>query len=155
MIHWLCFILLFVAYGVYARRIAPHYFLRPKPASYWFALALIHGLWISAALQEWFAPLDGIAEVRIGGMLLILTGNIVTLAAMAVNPSFSPEIAKPKKIITDGIYAHCRHAGYIGMTGAAIGYCLLLGSTWAAIPAGLYILLLARRVHLENKLLYR
>lgn len=154
MIHWLCFILLFITYGVYARRIAPHYFLRPKPASYWLALGLIHALWISGALQEWLAPLVVPAGLRVLGLAMIFCGNLLTLMALAVNPAFTPAIERPAKVVKEGIYRY-RHPGYIGMTGAAIGYCLLLGSTWAAIPAGLYILLLARRVHLENKLLYR
>ncbi len=53
----------------------------------------------------------------------------------------------------DGPYGYVRHPSYVGAQGGLLCSCLALGSWWAMLPAGLYLLVILRRTVLEDRFL--
>jgi protein-S-isoprenylcysteine O-methyltransferase Ste14 len=81
----------------------------------------------------------------------------LVVRAMMTNRFFSAVIRiqgeRGHRVVDQGPYAVVRHPGYFGMLVFAPMAALALGSWWALIPAGLYCLLIARRVIVEDQFL--
>jgi len=91
------------------------------------------------------------------GTLLIVTGQIIFLAARSQNRFFSSVVRIQKErghVVCDtGLYKLIRHPGYLGMAISLMGLPLLTSSIWSIIPTALAIILLLARTSLEDKTL--
>jgi len=124
----------------------------------WIRLSALAGLVL--------APLDGgrlhwsselPAALRVAGIAGSTLGFWLVVHAMKVNHYFSPVIRiqdeRGHRVVDQGPYAVIRHPGYLGMLIFAPMAVLALGSWWALIPAGVYWLLILRRVLVEDQFL--
>ena len=80
------------------------------------------------------------------------------LHAMMTNRFFSAVIRiqtdRGHRVIDQGPYAIIRHPGYLGMLVLSPMAALALGSWWALLPAGLYWVLIVRRISAEDRFLH-
>lgn len=116
------------------------------------------GILVVAGLQYrcgWPPPMP--AWLVALGMVLIVCGYVLVVAAMAVNPFFAQVVRiqteRGHVAITGGPYRLVRHPGYTGLTLSALGSALLLGSAWALLPWACYAALILVRTTLEDRLL--
>jgi protein-S-isoprenylcysteine O-methyltransferase Ste14 len=91
------------------------------------------------------------------GVLLIVAGQIIFLAARSQNRFFSSVVRIQKErghVVCDtGLYKLIRHPGYLGMAISLMGLPLLTSSFWSIIPTALAIILMLVRTSLEDKTL--
>lgn len=104
--------------------------------------------WSLAAQDIW--PLQS----RLFGMCCLIIGSILEILAFRENPHFTADVQGPPEVITSGIYSVVAHPFYCGCMINVVGALLVLGQSWALLPASIYIGFLIRRIHLENKLIY-
>ena len=119
-----------------------------------FALPLIAGLDVGrfhwSSLSTYYVPL---------GFTLFIVGGFLTTRAMIENPYFETTVRiqdeRSHRVITTGPYQVVRHPGYLGglLMGASIPF--MIGSLFAFIPAGAYVLLMIIRTWLEDRTLQR
>ena len=78
---------------------------------------------------------------------------------MVVNPHFEQTVRIQKdrghKVISSGPYKIVRHPGYFGGIVFAVSIPLIIGSIFALIPAGIYVILFMIRASLEDKTLHK
>jgi protein-S-isoprenylcysteine O-methyltransferase Ste14 len=74
--------------------------------------------------------------------------------AVASNPFFSPVVRiqaeRGHQLVTGGPYRFVRHPGYAGMLVAVPSLAVGLGSWWALIPALVFVVIVMRRVLIED-----
>ncbi len=91
------------------------------------------------------------------GLVLILMGEVIFLAAQKQNKFFSSvmriQTDRGHTVCDTGIYNIIRHPAYFGMMVTAIGIPLILGSLWGFIPSIFSIILTLIRTSLEDKTL--
>ena len=79
--------------------------------------------------------------------------------ALWVNRFFSSVVRiqtdRGHKVVRNGPYRFVRHPGYAAGIVSLISLPLVLGSMWGLIPAGLMVLLLIIRTHLEDTTLQK
>jgi len=119
-----------------------------------FVLPFIAGLdagrfrWSS--LSIYYVPL---------GFALCIIGGFLTTRAMIENPHFEPTVRiqeeRSHRVITTGPYEFVRHPGYLGGILWALSIPFMIGSIFAFIPAGVYILLMIIRTWLEDRTLQK
>ncbi|HQQ93920.1 MAG TPA: isoprenylcysteine carboxylmethyltransferase family protein [Bacteroidia bacterium] len=92
-----------------------------------------------------------------GGVLFLLMGQVIFLAARKQNRYFSSVVRIQKdrehKVCDSGLYRIVRHPGYLGMIISLASIPLITGSVWSSLSTGLAILLLVIRTQLEDKTL--
>jgi protein-S-isoprenylcysteine O-methyltransferase Ste14 len=104
---------------------------------------------------------SGDASLSAGRVLVGIAGMAsafaLILRAMIENPHFEGlvriQTERGHAVCRSGPYAWIRHPGYAGMILGNLCIPLLLGSRWAAIPAGAAALLLVLRTALEDRTL--
>jgi protein-S-isoprenylcysteine O-methyltransferase Ste14 len=88
------------------------------------------------------------------GVLLNLTGALLFLWALRENRFFSAVVRiqteRRHTVCTTGPYRIVRHPGNLGMILGTLGFPLLFQSTWTFVPAGLSVIALLVRTHLED-----
>ena len=88
-----------------------------------------------------------------------IIGYYITLWAMYTNNYFSSVVRIQKDrgqtVIQDGPYKYVRHPGYVGAFFIAPSTAIILGSLWALIPAGLWLVALVIRTALEDATLQK
>jgi len=93
-------------------------------------------------------------EVTLLGIILIISGQLIFLAAKKTNKFFSSVVRiqndRGHTVCQVGLYKYIRHPGYLGMIISWIGLPLLLGSNWSIIPVIFAIILLLLRTYLED-----
>lgn len=93
------------------------------------------------------------------GVLLIALGFTVSARAMAVNRHFEGTVRIQKErdhhVVDSGPYRVVRHPGYVGLGLWALGQPLVLGSSWAVVPALVAVAWLVLRTGLEDAFLRR
>lgn len=91
------------------------------------------------------------------GVLLELAGAFLFLWALRENAFFSAVVRiqadRRHAVCTTGPYRIVRHPGNLGMIIGTLGFPLLFQSTWSFVPAGLSVINLIVRTHLEDALL--
>ena len=91
------------------------------------------------------------------GVAMFVLGYAVVIWAMTANPFFSQVVRvqteRGHTVVAGGPYRLVRHPGYTGMSMAALGSALLLGSVWALLPGGVYVTLTVLRTSMEDETL--
>jgi protein-S-isoprenylcysteine O-methyltransferase Ste14 len=86
-------------------------------------------------------------------------GQVVFLWAKRANRFFSSVVRiqaeRGQTVCREGPYRFVRHPGYVGGLIYGVVTPLVLGSTWALVPAALAAILLVARTELEDRLLQR
>lgn len=103
-----------------------------------------------------WAPLPAWSFVL--GAVLYLAGEALVAWSMYENSFFEKTVRlqpeRGQRTITTGPYAFVRHPGYVGfLVGYAIGYPLMLGSTWAFVPAAVAAVAVVIRTAFEDRFL--
>lgn len=95
---------------------------------------------------------------QVGGLLILCGGLILTITSMAINKFFSSVVRIQKErghqLISTGLYAIVRHPGYTGILMLTLGSALALGSWWGCVPAGVFMLMIVRRLLIEDRFLH-
>jgi len=93
------------------------------------------------------------------GFVLLILSTFLLNWAMAVNPFFEPTVRIQKerdhRVIASGPYNFVRHPGYLAGLSYIFSVPLLVGSVFAFIPAGIYMILVILRTSLEDRTLSR
>lgn len=103
----------------------------------------------------WTHPLGVIRHAA--GAAALAMGFGLTVWAMRANAYFSTAVRiqgeREHTVCTGGPYRFVRHPGYVGYVLQTLGIPLLLGSSWALLPALAAICALVTRTALEDRLL--
>lgn len=128
---------------------------------WWNALfwPLLASVAVTAALEvrggrspmpSWTCPL---------GIALLAAGFALSAAAMAANPFFEGVVRIQREVghrtIENGPYGRIRHPGYAGLALWALATPLLLGFSWAFVPALATVAWVVIRTALEDAILLR
>lgn len=93
------------------------------------------------------------------GFVLCIVGGFLTTRTMIENPHFEPtvriQVERNHRVITTGPYQFIRHPGYLGGILSALSIPFTIGSVFAFIPAGVYVLLMIIRTWLEDNTLQK
>lgn len=113
--------------------------------------------WVIACLDYRFSWSElGIAGFYVG-LGMMLAGMLLADWAMLKNAFFSAVVRiqedRNQIVVDTGPYRFVRHPGYVGAITSNLGIPLLLGSSWALIPAGISSLLFVIRTALEDRML--
>ncbi|UCH02466.1 MAG: isoprenylcysteine carboxylmethyltransferase family protein [Candidatus Bathyarchaeota archaeon] len=119
-----------------------------------FVLPFIAGLDVGrfrwSSLSVYYVPLS---------FVLYIVGGSLTTRTMIENPHFEPTVRiqeeRNHRVITTGPYQFVRHPGYLGGILSAVSIPFMIGSIFAIIPAGAYILLMIIRTWLEDNTLQK
>lgn len=88
-----------------------------------------------------------------------LIGMMIVFWGMWTNEYFSSVVRiqrdRNQRVVTDGPYKIVRHPGYVGASILMIVIGPVLGSLWAIIPGGLWIISIIIRTYLEDKTLLK
>ncbi len=103
-----------------------------------------------SALNPWFIVV---------GLVLLNVSTLLLNWAMAVNPHFEATVRiqtnRGHKVITSGPYKFVRHPGYLAAIIYIVSVPLVIGSVFAFIPVGIYIIFIILRTSLEDRTLDR
>ncbi len=116
-------------------------------------------LYVVAGLDDRFGwSADALGPAARGlGLAVLVAAYLMLYWAMMSNRFFTTTVRIQKErghqVVSSGPYAHVRHPGYAAMICATIATSVLLGSTWALIPAALYAALMVVRAALEDRTL--
>lgn len=90
-------------------------------------------------------------------LVFMVLGSLLTIWAVAANKFFSGFMRIQKErghtFATSGPYQYIRHPGYLGAIVFYLAAPLLLGSLWAYIPVGVYVIVVLIRTSLEDRTL--
>jgi len=91
------------------------------------------------------------------GFVFIVVSSVLLNWAMIVNPHFEPtvRIQTGHRVIAKGPYTIVRHPGYLAGILFILSIPLMIGSVFAFIPAGIYVLLMMVRTLLEDRTLQK
>lgn len=97
--------------------------------------------------------------VYIVGYVGYVFGAGIVFWGMWTNNYFSSVVRIQKdrghKVITGGPYKYVRHPGYVGASIFMLSIGPILGSLWAMIPGGLWVIAVIIRTYLEDKTLQK
>jgi protein-S-isoprenylcysteine O-methyltransferase Ste14 len=95
---------------------------------------------------------------QILALVALAAGYGLSVWAASVNRFYSPVVRiqadRGHQLITSGPYARIRHPGYAGSLLAILASGPALGSWWALLPAFATVVLLLRRVRIEDRYLH-
>lgn len=119
-------------------------------------LLLTIAMLVTAGVQLRSGPSLSIAWFAVG-IGLEVVGAFIFLWALRENTFFSAVVRvqsdRKHAVCTTGPYRVVRHPGNLGMILGTLGFPLLFQSTWSFVPAGLFVVTLLVRTHLEDALL--
>lgn len=105
----------------------------------------------------WTAPYAAVWQII--ALAVAAAGAAMVFLAMRANTFFAPTVRiqreRHQAVVTRGPYAVVRHPGYLGAMIGNLAVPVVLGSLWALIPAGLFVVLLAVRTALEDGMLHQ
>ena len=98
-------------------------------------------------------------QLVVPGFIFFVVSSVLINWAMISNPHFEPTVRIQKdrdhRVVTGGPYGIVRHPSYLGGVFFALSIPLIIGSGFAFIPAGVYVLLTVVRTWLEDETLQR
>ncbi len=104
---------------------------------------------------DWTAPYD--VRWKVAAFIVLVFGILVANRAVIVNRFFSGTVRiqdeRGHEVISDGPYRWVRHPGYSSAVLANIATPVLLGSLWALICTGLFVVAIVTRTALEDRTL--
>jgi protein-S-isoprenylcysteine O-methyltransferase Ste14 len=114
--------------------------------------------WIVCGLDERFGWTPDLPNgIQFIALFLIFAGSMLGTWAMIANRFFSSHVRiqteRGHTVVSSGPYRFVRHPGYAGNIVAWIAAPVFFGSTWAAIPAILAIVVTVTRTALEDRTL--
>lgn len=119
-------------------------------------LLLTIAMLVTAGVQLRSGPSLSMAWFAAGAALEVV-GAFLFLWALRENAFFSSVVRvqsdRKHAVCTTGPYRIVRHPGNLGMVVGTLGFPLLFQSTWSFVPAGLFVVTLLVRTHLEDALL--
>ena len=129
-----------------------------RPLARYMAL---YGVWfilIVAGLDQRFGWSSQISMwAQIMALVIIMIGSGLTIWALSANRYFSGYVRIQKErghtVASEGPYRFVRHPGYLGAIIFYLSVPLLLGSLWAFIPVGVYVIVVFIRTSLEDRTL--
>lgn len=139
-------------------------FLQHDDAKHWDKL-LSPLLGLAGGLIVLIAGLDALwgddtlfsLNVKIGALILILLGHVISSWALIENRFFSGVVRiqteRGHQVVTTGPYRWVRHPGYAGALLTYLFTPVFLDSWWTYIPVFLTVVLLVIRTSLEDKTL--
>jgi len=93
------------------------------------------------------------------GFVLCIVSGFLTTWAMRENPHFETTVRiqeeRSHQVITTGLYKIVRHPGYLGGILLGVSIPFMIGSIFAFIPAGVYVLMMIIRTWLEDNTLQK
>ena len=93
-------------------------------------------------------------QIRWLALLLFALSSALQTWAMAMNPFFSPSVRIQSEhghhLVESGPYRFVRHPGYLAMSISIPASAIAIGSWLALIPASAFLLVIHRRVALED-----
>lgn len=103
---------------------------------------------------EWSAPIP-IAAQFIGWVILVGVSRVLSSWALSVNRFWSGTVwvQDGHQVCDTGPYRLVRHPGYLSAITQWLSAPLILGSTWAFIPASLFAINIILRTRLEDRTL--
>ncbi len=120
-----------------------------------FLLAQLVVAGLDAGRFGWSGPLP--PAVHAVGLVADAAGLVLALRAMIVNRFFSPVVRiqeeRGHRLISEGPYRFIRHPGYAGMLLSFAGVGPALGSWWSLVPLIPVVLLIFRRLLIEDRYL--
>lgn len=94
----------------------------------------------------------------VAGWVLFFLGSGLFVRAMGENPFFEKTVRIQRErnhhVIETGPYRFVRHPGYVGLIVWIAAFPPLLGSSRAAVPAGIVVVLIVVRTLLEDRTLH-
>ena len=91
------------------------------------------------------------------GIVVMCAGQVLFLFSKKTNKFFSSVVRiqydRGHVVCDTGLYNFVRHPGYLGMIISWVGFPMVLGSLWSAIPVAVAIILLVVRTSLEDRTL--
>lgn len=104
----------------------------------------------------WSPRLPGSVQI-LSLMVAVFGHDILLVWSMVANPFFVATVRiqsdRQHAVVSRGPYQFVRHPGYLGTILLHLGTPFMLSALWAAIPAGLVVLLLVVRTWLEDRTL--
>jgi protein-S-isoprenylcysteine O-methyltransferase Ste14 len=95
----------------------------------------------------------------LAGAVLLVAGTVPVAAAMGVNRNLETSVRiqtdRGHQVVTTGPYRYVRHPMYVGQVLQLPATALLLGSTWALLPALACLVIMVIRTALEDSVLCR
>jgi protein-S-isoprenylcysteine O-methyltransferase Ste14 len=130
-----------------------------KPRKIFGAIGFL-GIW-SLLISSLFLPLSFVEQLRMPlpdfivlpiGILFFLAGIfVIYLAFKKLSFSVASDIAKPKELVTSGIYGVVRHPLYLGLILAYLGWCFIFKALLALLFAPVAFLFLLILTNFEEK----
>jgi len=125
-----------------------------KPFDRLFAVA-----WLVVGLDARSRSAPGPVAPLVVGLVLLTLSTVFSVWAMLENEHFEQFVRiqeeRAHRVVSSGPYRVVRHPGYAGAIVGALSVPLILGSWWAAAPAGGVALLFVIRTALEDRTLRR
>jgi protein-S-isoprenylcysteine O-methyltransferase Ste14 len=116
------------------------------------------GLFVVAGLDAkrfGWAPLTW--PWALAGAVLLVAGTVPIAGAMGVNRNLETsvriQIDRGHQVVITGPYRYVRHPMYVGQIVQLPAAALLLGSTWALLPALACVVIMVIRTALEDRML--
>lgn len=117
------------------------------------------GMWIIAGLDvgrfQWSPPMS--YAMKVAGLTGLMGALAISTWAMATNRFFSSDVRiqsdRGHHLITGGPYQYVRHPGYVGAVLMGLSAPLALGSWWSAAAILPALVLIIRRLRIEERLL--
>lgn len=95
--------------------------------------------------------------VQVAGGALLLLSFYLLFRTFRENSYLSPVVRHQKErghaVVSTGLYHYVRHPMYSGMLVFSLATPLMLGSVWGLVPGIIFIVVLARRAVLEERML--
>lgn len=105
---------------------------------------------------HWSDPLPPLVQML--SFVGAFAGMALSFWAMSANRFFSPVVRLQSErghhVITEGPYRYMRHPGYAGLMLGMLCGPLALGSWWALLPSLIALLLILRRMAVEDRFLH-
>ncbi|MCH7870741.1 MAG: isoprenylcysteine carboxylmethyltransferase family protein [Planctomycetes bacterium] len=111
-----------------------------------------------AGLDARFAWSSVPFAAQLSSLIVMALCFALSIWAMRVNHFFSPVVRiqseRGHRLVTDGPYAYIRHPSYLAAVGLMVSSGIALGSWWSLLPNIGAMLVIFRRLMLEDRFLH-